>query len=334
MSGGRKGSAARGLNLEAVRAAAEQLAGVANRTTVMTSRELDGITGARVRLKCECFQRTGSFKFRGAYSLMDTLSETERACGVCAVSSGNHAQAVALAARELALRAAVLMPEDAPAAKVAATRAYGAEVVSYNRYSMPQVEAGRRFAADRGATFVPAYDDPRIAAGAGTALLEVAEDGGVPDVLVAPVGGGGGMAGYATVVRALNPAARVIAVESDASAVWNRSLRDGCRVEIPVPRHIADGQMLTTPGAFPFAVLQPILERVVLISDAQIVDAMVFMFERLKLAVEPSGAIAVAALLSGELDLTGRDVAVVVSGANVGIDRFTSLMTQRSDRGL
>jgi threonine dehydratase len=321
------------LDLDAVHAAAARLEGVVNRTPVITSRTLDATTGARLALKCECFQRTGSFKFRGASNLVASLDADERARGVCAVSSGNHAQALALAAREQGIAAAILMPEDAPAPKLAATRGYGAEVVTYDRYALPQAEAGERFAQERGATFVTAYDDPRIAAGAGTALTELVADAWVPDVLFAPVGGGGGIAGYATVVKALNPAARVYAVESDASAVWSRSLAAGERIETPVPNHIADGQMLTTPGRFTFEVLQPLVDGVVLVSDAQIVAAMALLFERHKLGVEPSGAIALAAALSGDVDIAGCDVAIVVSGGNVGIERFTALMRDHAPKG-
>jgi threonine dehydratase len=330
VSGGAAGSAP--LSLGAVRDAAARLDGVVKRTPVLSSRTLDAAAGARLRLKCECFQRTGSFKFRGASNFVASLGPDERARGVCTISSGNHAQALALAARDQGIAAAILMPEDAPAPKLAATRGYGADVVTYDRYALPQVEAGQRFAAQRGATFVPAYDDPRIAAGAGTALLELVEDTGVPDVLFAPIGGGGGIAGYATVVMELNPAARIYAVESDASAVWSRSLRERRRIEIPVPHHIADGQMLTTPGRYTFEVLQDLVDDVVLVPDAQIVEAMALLFERHKLGVEPSGAIALAAALWGGIELEGCDVAVVVSGGNVGIERFATLMDGRAPR--
>jgi len=333
MSGASDNTHAR-LDLAAVQAAAARLEGVVNRTPVLSSRTLDAAAGARLALKCECFQRTGSFKFRGASNLVASLDADERARGVCTVSSGNHAQALALAAREQGIAAAILMPEDAPRPKLDATRGYGAEVVTYDRYSMPQAEAGQRFAQERRATFVPAYDDPRIAAGAGTALTELVEDAWVPDVLFAPIGGGGGIAGYATVVKALNPAARIYAVESDASAVWSRSLAAGERIEIPVPTHIADGQMLTTPGRFTFDVLRPLVDAVVLVSDAQIVEAMALLFERHKLGVEPSGAIALAAALWGGVEIAGCDVAVVMSGGNVGIDRFTTLMRDRAPKGV
>ena len=314
------------LALEQVREAAALLDGVAHRTPVMTSRTLDAAVGGAVHLKCESFQRGGAFKFRGAFNFLSSLSEDERERGVCAISSGNHAQAVAIAARELGLRAAILMPEDAPAVKLAAVEGYGAEITTYDRYSKPQVEAGREFAAATGMTFVPAYDDPRIAAGAGTAALELLEDAGPLDVLVAPIGGGGGMSGYATVVKALHPDARVIGVEAAASAVTKRSLEAGERIRIPVPRHLADWQMLTQPGEWTFEVMRRLVDEIVLVSDDEILAAMAFLFDRLKLVTEPSGAIATAALLAGHVDPAGRRVGAIVSGGNVGLERFMSLM--------
>ena len=317
------------LALDQVREAAALLDGVAHRTPVMTSRTLDAAVGGAVHLKCESFQRGGAFKFRGAFNFLSSLSEDERERGVCAISSGNHAQAVALSARELGIRAAILMPEDAPAAKLAAVEGYGAEITTYDRYSKPQVQAGREFAEERQMTFVPAYDDPRIAAGAGTAALELLEDAGELDLLVAPVGGGGLMAGSATVVKALHPGARVIGVEAAASAVTKRSLAAGERIQIPVPRHIADGQMLTQPGEFTFAVMQELVDEIVLVSDEEILAAMAFLFDRLKLVTEPSGAIAAAALLAGHVDPAGARVGVLVSGGNVGLARFVGLMEGR-----
>jgi threo-3-hydroxy-L-aspartate ammonia-lyase len=309
------------VNLDDVRAAARRLEGVAHRTPVMTSRTL----GAGVYLKCESFQRSGAFKFRGAYNFLSQLSDEERERGVCAISSGNHAQAVALSARELGIRAAILMPEDAPPAKLAAVEGYGAEVTTYDRYSKPQVQAGREFAEAKRMTFVTAYDDPRIAAGAGTATLELLEDAGELDLLLVPVGGGGGIAGAATVIKALHPHARVIGVE--ASGVIKRSLEAGERIQIPVPRHIADGQMLTQPGEWTFTVMQRLVDDVVICTDDEILDAMAFLFDRLKLVTEPSGAIATAALLAGHVrPEAGARVGAIVSGGNVGLARFLDLM--------
>lgn len=315
------------LDLDDVRAAASSVAGVVHHTPVLASRTLDRCVGATVALKAECFQRGGSFKLRGAYNTVASLPDGERAAGVCTVSSGNHAQALAIAAAEVGAPAVILMPSDAPPAKLAATRGYGAEVVLYDRYSMPQAEAGRRLAAERGLTLVSSHDDPRISAGAGTAALELWEDAGPFDVLVAPVGGGGGMAGYATVAKALAPSCRVVGVESSASAVNQRSLAAGERVQIDIPRTIADGQQLTTPGAYPFAVMRERVDSIVLVDDDEIVRAMVFLFDRLKVVTEPSGAIAVAALLAGRVEVgPGARVGVVVTGGNVGADRFVALV--------
>ena len=272
--------------------------------------------------KAENLQRSGSFKFRGAFNKVSSLTDEQRSRGVCTVSSGNHAQALALVARELGVRAAILMPDDAPRAKVDATREYGAEVVTYDRYSMPQAEAGKRFQSERGMTFVSAHDDPMISAGAGTAALELFEDAGPLDVLVAPIGGGGGIAGYATVAKALHPACRVVGAEPAAGGVTKRSLAAGERVSIDVPKTIADGQQLTSPGAYPFEVMRERVDEVVLVSDDEIVRAMVFLFERMKVVAEPSGAIATAAALSEGFE--GR-VGVMISGGNIGIDRFHEL---------
>ncbi|MDP9101121.1 MAG: threonine/serine dehydratase [Actinomycetota bacterium] len=309
-------------------AARDRLAGVARRTPVVTSRTLDALTGLTVLLKCENLQRTGSFKFRGAYNLISQLTPQDRSAGVCTISSGNHAQAVALSATLLGLRAQILMPADAPEAKVAATRSYGAEVVTYDRYSLPQVEAGRRFAETTGATFVSAYDDPRIWAGAATAAVELWEDAGPLDVLVAPIGGGGGICGYGAAVKARSPSVRVVGVESAASAVTRTSLAAGERVQVQITPHLADGQMLTTPGALTFPRMQSLVDDVVLVGDDEIVAAMVFLFDRLKLVAEPSGAIATAAVLAGGIGEPGQRVGVVISGGNVGARRFADLVAR------
>jgi threo-3-hydroxy-L-aspartate ammonia-lyase len=315
------------LTIGDVRAAAERLDGVAHRTPAMTSRTLDRAVGARVHLKCESFQRGGAFKFRGAYNFLCSLPPEERERGVCAVSSGNHAQAVAIAARELGTSAAILMPEDAPPVKLEATAGYGAEVVTYNRYETPPVVAGARFAEERGVTFVPAYDDPRIAAGAGTGALELLEDRGPFDVVVVPIGGGGAMSGWATVAKALQPTTRVVGVEHAANGATKRSLDAGERVTVELRPHLADGQMLTTPGEFTFEVMRRLVDEVVLVTDDEILAAMAFLFDRLKLVTEPSGATATAALLAGHVHATG-DVGALISGGNVGLRRFAELASR------
>ena len=315
------------LTIEDVRAAAARLEGVAHRTPVMTSRTLDEAVGAHVLVKCESFQRGGAFKFRGAYNFLSSLSDAERERGVCAISSGNHAQAVAIASGELGIRAAILMPSDAPPAKLEATAGYGAEVVTYERYTMPQVVAGAKFAEERQMTFVPAYDDPRIAAGAGTGALELVEDHGQPDVVVVPIGGGGSMSGWATVVKALDPNTRVVGVEHAENASTRLSLEAGERVSVEMRPHLADGQMLTTPGEFTFEVMRRTVDEVVLVTDDEILAAMGFLFDRLKLVTEPSGAIATAALLAGHVRPEGT-VAALISGGNVGLRRFAELVSR------
>lgn len=312
--------------LHDVEQAAERLIGVAHRTPVHTSRTLDARIGGRAHLKAEVFQRGGSFKFRGAYNRIALLAPEERARGVCAISSGNHAQAVAVAAAEFGVPAVILMPTDAPAVKLAATRGYGAEVVLYDRYAVPQHEAGERLRRERGLTFIESHDHPHIAAGAGTAALELLDEVGDLDVLVVPIGGGGLMAGCATVAKARRPGMRVVGVEASASGVAKRSLAAGERQRIDIPRTIADGQQLTTPGAFTFTVMLRLVDEVVLVDDDEMVDAMAFLFDRTKLVVEPSGAAAAAALLAGKVDVEGERVGVLVSGGNVGVDRFGGLL--------
>jgi threo-3-hydroxy-L-aspartate ammonia-lyase len=312
------------LSLDDVRDAAARLDGVAHRTPVLRSRTLDGLVGAEVHLKAECFQRGGAFKFRGAYSLISTLDAAERAAGVVAFSSGNHAQAVALASQLLGVRAAIVMPEDAPALKLAATRGYGAEVVLYDRYADDRAAMARDLAAERGAVLVPPFDHPLVMAGQGTAALELLDEAGRLDALLAPVGGGGLVAGCATVAAALDPGIQVIGVEPEAGDDTRRSLAAGHRLEIPVPRTIADGQQITAPGELTFPIVQQLVSEVVLVSDGELLDAMRFAFDRLKIVLEPSGACGLAALLAGRVD-PGERCGVILSGGNVGLERFAEL---------
>jgi threo-3-hydroxy-L-aspartate ammonia-lyase len=315
------------LEIGDVRAAAERLRGIAHRTPVFTSSTLDARTGARVFLKAESLQRGGAFKFRGAYNKVASLSPEERARGVFAASSGNHAQAVALVARLLGTTAVILMPEDAPAAKVAATRDYGAEIVTYDRYDDDRDEVADRVAGGRGLSVIHAYDDPAVMAGQGTAALELIEDEGPMDVLLAPVSGGGLIAGCATAATALVPGVRVVGVEPETGDDTRRSLEAGERIGGDVPRTIADGLQVPIPGRLTFEVNRRLLERVVTVGDDDLVEAMAFLFERLKLVTEPSGAAGVAALLTGRVpDVTDRRVGVIVSGGNVGAERFAELV--------
>ena len=312
------------LSLDDVRDAAARLDGVAHRTPVLRSRTLNGVVGAEVHLKAECFQRGGAFKFRGAYSLISTLDAAQRAAGVVAFSSGNHAQAVALASQLLGVRAAIVMPEDAPALKLAATRGYGAEVVTYDRYGDDRAAIAADLAAERGAVLVPPFDHPLIMAGQATAALELFDEAGRLDTLLAPIGGGGLVAGCATAAAALDPGIRVIGIEPEAGDDTRRSLAAGHRVEIQVPRTIADGQQITSPGELTFPIIQRLVSEVVLVSDGELLDAMRFAFDRLKIVLEPSGACGLAALLAGRVD-PGARCGVILSGGNVGLERFAEL---------
>jgi threonine dehydratase len=314
------------IEVDDVRAAATRLNGVANRTPVFTSRTLDERTGGSVHLKAECFQRGGAFKFRGAYNKIASLPEEVRDRGVLAYSSGNHAQAVAIAARLLGTTATIVMPTDAPPAKLEATRGYGAEIVSYDRWTDDREEIGRRLASERGVELVRPYDDPLVMAGQGTVALELLEDVPELDVLVVPVGGGGLIAGCATAAKALRPEIRVVGVEPDAGDDTRRSLASGARVRVEVPRTIADGLQTTEPGELTFEVNRALVDEVVTVSDEEILEAMAFLFDRAKLVTEPSGAVGVAALLVGRVAAPGARVGVVISGGNVGVTRFAALV--------
>ncbi len=310
-----------------VRAAAGRLKGEAHRTPVITSRTLDELVGGAVKLKAECLQRTGSFKFRGAFNKISSLAAEGSRPGVLAVSSGNHAQAVALAARLVGLRATIVMPADAPGVKLAATRGYGAEIVTYDRYTEDREALARRIASDRRLTFVHPFDDPLVIAGQGTAALELVQDAGELDVLIAPVSGGGLIAGCATVVTETCPGARVIGVEPEAGDDYRRSLEAGQRLAIDVPSTIADALQVTMPGELTFSINRALLDSIVTVRDEELVAAMRFAFERLKLVIEPGGAAGLAALLAGKLPLTPEvRVGVVLSGGNVDPERFGQLI--------
>jgi threonine dehydratase len=312
------------IGLDDVQAAARRVEGVAHRTPVLSSHTLDERVGARVLLKAECLQRTGSFKFRGAYNKISSLSGEERGRGVAAFSSGNHAQAVALAARLLGTTATIVMPEDAPQLKLDATRGYGAEVVTYDRYNEDREAIGTRLAEERGLALVRPFDDPLVIAGQGTAALELLDEAGGLDLLVSPVGGGGLIAGCATVVA---PSARVVGVEPDDGDDTQRSLAAGEPVEVPVSRSIADALQVPKPGELTFSINSRLLEGIATVSDAELVEAMRFLFERMKLVAEPGGAAGVAALLAGKIELeSDTTVGVVVSGGNVGAARFAELL--------
>jgi threonine dehydratase len=314
------------ISLDDVRAASQVLDGVAHRTPVLTSRTLNDATGATVFCKAECFQRGGAFKFRGAYSMISRLPADQRSRGVAAYSSGNHAQAVAIAAGLTGVPATILMPSDAPAAKLEATRGYGAEVVTYDRYTEDRERLGAELAERGGLALLPPYEHPLIMAGQGTAALELLEEEPGLEALLVPVGGGGLMAGCATAARALRPGISVIGVEPEAGDDTRRSLAAGERVRIGVPRTIADGQQAETPGRLTFEVNRRLVDAVEVVTDGEILDAMRFAFDRMKVVLEPSGASALAALLAGRVRLPGRRVGVVLSGGNVGADRFAAMI--------
>jgi threonine dehydratase len=299
-----------------VRAAARLLDGIAHRTPPITSRTL----GEHIVIKPECLQRAGAFKFRGAYNKIASLPA---GTPVLAYSSGNHAQAVALAARLLGSQATILMPQDAPQSKLDATRGYGAEIVSYDRYRDDREAVGEQLAAERGLELVRPYDDSLVMAGAGTAALELLEDAGIVDTLVTPVGGGGLISGSATIARELG-VSRVVGVEPAAGDDWRRSLASGERVRIDVPRTIADGLQTNQPGRLTWEVGSRLVDEIVTVTDEQIVEAMRFAFERLKLVIEPSGAVGIAAVREGLV--SGGRIGVIVSGGNVDTTRFAELL--------
>jgi threonine dehydratase len=309
-------------------AAAKRLRGHAHRTPVLTSGTLNARVGAEVLIKCESFQRAGAFKFRGAYNAIARLSDEQRSRGVATYSSGNHGQAVALAAREFAMQASILMPADAPASKVAAVRSYGGEVVSYDRYSQDRKALGEQLASTHGMALIPPYDHVDVIAGQGTVGLELLAQAGPLDVVVVPLGGGGLMAGVATAVTTGQPGVKVIGVEPVAGNDHAQSLAVGERVQIPMPHTIADGLAVDRPGELTFSVNRRLIDDVDLVSDAEIVAAMRFLFDRMKLVVEPSGAASIAAVLSGRLKLSGSRVGVVISGGNIDSARFTQLISE------
>jgi threo-3-hydroxy-L-aspartate ammonia-lyase len=282
--------------------------------------------GACVSLKAETFQRGGAFKFRGAYNAISSLPPDALVRGVCTASSGNHAQAVAIAASLCGTHATILMPSDAPALKRAATESHGAEVIEFDRYAVDREQLLDALARERGLIVVHPYDNPAVMAGQGTVALELLEQAGELDAVIVPVGGGGLISGCATVVKALTPGCRVIGVEPLASDDVARSLASGRRERVTVGRTIADGQQAPTPGELTWPVIRALVDEVVTVSDAEIVAAMRFCFERLKLVVEPSGACALAALLAGRVEVGGLRVGVVLSGGNIGADAFGALL--------
>lgn len=299
--------------------AAGRIEGVAHRTPVLTSRTADARTGARLFFKAENLQRAGAFKFRGAYNAVSALPPDVRRAGVVAFSSGNHAQAMALSGRLLGVPAVIIMPEDAPAAKVAATRGYGAEVVTYDRYREDRDAIGRRLAAERGLTLIPPYDHPDVIAGQGTATKELIEETGPLDALFVCLGGGGLLSGSALAARALATECSVYGVEPEAGNDGQQSFRSGAIVRIEVPRTIADGAQTTFLGNLTFPIIRATATDILTVPDAALVEAMRFFAERMKIVVEPTGCLAAAAAFSGAVDIRGKRVGVILSGGNVDL---------------
>jgi len=307
-----------------VETARQRIAGAAHRTSVLTSRTADERVGGELFFKAENLQRVGAFKFRGACNAVAALGPDTRT--VVAFSSGNHAQAVACAARLQGKAAVIVMPHDAPAIKVAATRGYGAEIVFYDRYAEDRAALAARVAAEREAALIHPYDDPDVIAGQGTAGLELIEDAGPLDILLTPLGGGGLLAGCALAAKALLPECHVIGVEPEAGNDGQQSLEKGEIVHIGVPRSIADGALTTHLGEHNFPILQRAVDRVVTVSDAQLVETMRFLAERMKLIVEPTGCLAAAAILQGVVSAEGKRVGIVLSGGNVDLKTFAALV--------
>jgi threonine dehydratase len=307
--------------------AAERLAGHAHRTPVMTSRTIDALTGAQVYFKCENLQRAGAFKFRGAYNALSQLGPGQRKAGVIAFSSGNHAQAVAYAGRLLGLPVVIVMPDDAPRVKVEATRQYGAEVVLYDRARDRREDIADGIAKTRGLTLVPPFDHPHIIAGQGTAALELLQEAGRLDALFVPCGGGGLVSGSAIAAQALSPGISVYAVEPQAGDDVQRSFRSGTIQSVDNPQTIADGARTTAPGRYTFPLIQQYVRDVYTVDDAQLLKATFLLWERMKIVVEPTGALGAAALLEGKTDVRGKRVGVILSGGNADIAALCRYMS-------
>ncbi|MDR8101935.1 threo-3-hydroxy-L-aspartate ammonia-lyase [Burkholderia cenocepacia] len=310
-----------------VAAAAARLEGHAHRTPVMTSRTIDDALGAQVFFKCENLQRMGAFKFRGAFNALSRFSAEQRRHGVVAFSSGNHAQAIALSARILGIPATIVMPQDAPAAKMAATRGYGGNVVTYDRYTEDREQIGRELAEKHGLTLVPPYDHPDVIAGQGTAAKELFDEVGPLDAVFTPLGGGGLLSGTALATRALSPHAKLYGVEPEAGNDAQQSFRSGTIVHIDTPRTIADGAQTQHLGNLTFPILRRDVDDILTATDAELVDCMRFFATRMKLVVEPTGCLSFAAVRRMKDALQGKRVGVVISGGNVDLENFCALVS-------
>lgn len=302
---------------EDVQAAAQRIEGVAHRTPVLTSTTLNEQTGASILFKAENLQRMGAFKFRGAYNAISQFTPEQMQGGVIAFSSGNHAQAIALAAKLLGTKATIVMPQDAPPNKLAATRGYGAEVVLYDRYSEDREAIGNRIAEEQGGTVIPPFDHPHIIAGQGTAAKELIDDVGNLDVMITPLGGGGLLAGTGVATHALCPEAKIYGVEPEAGNDGQQSFRSGEIVTIPTPKTIADGAQTLALGKQTFPIIQEHITDLVTATDDHLLEAMRFFAYRMKTVVEPTAALGLAAVLNGSVDVSGKKVGIILSGGNV-----------------
>ena len=307
-------------------AAHQRIAGVVHRTPILTSRTVDDAVQARVFFKCENFQRAGAFKLRGAYNALVQLSPEQKTAGVVAYSSGNHAQAVALAAKLLGIKSVIVMPSDAPAGKMAATRDFGGEIVLYDRYHEDREALASQLAEKRSLTLVPPFDHPHVMAGQGTTAKELFEDTDRLDILLVPLGGGGLLSGCAVAARALNPKCTVIGVEPEAGNDGERSFRTGSIVHIDVPATIADGAQTQHLGRHTFPVIRELVDDVITVSDADLIATMRFFASRMKIIAEPTGCLGAAAVIQRRLDVAGKNVGVVISGGNIDMIRFAELL--------
>jgi threo-3-hydroxy-L-aspartate ammonia-lyase len=307
-------------------AASERIKGHAHRTPVLRSRTIDQELGAQVFFKCENLQRMGAFKFRGAFNALSKFDEKQRRAGVVAFSSGNHAQAVALSASMLGISSTIIMPHDAPASKVAATKGYGGNVVVYNRYTEDREQIGRALAEEKGLTLIPPYDHPDVVAGQGTAAKELLEDAGPLDALFVCLGGGGLLSGSALAARALSPKCKLYGVEPEAGNDGQQSFRTGAIVHIETPKTIADGAQTQHLGQYTFGIIRRDVDDILTATDAQLIECMRFFASRMKLVVEPTGCLGFAAAREMKSQLKGQRVGIIVSGGNIDLDRLCALL--------
>jgi threonine dehydratase len=309
-----------------VKAAAQRIEGYAHQTPVLTSRTIDEELGAQIFFKCENFQRTGSFKFRGAFNAVSKFDEQQRRAGVVAFSSGNHAQGIALAAALLKVPATIIMPNDAPAAKVAATRGYGATVIFYDRYTQDREAIGRSMAQEHGMTLIPSYDHPDVLAGQGTAAKELFESVGSLDALFVGLGGGGMLSGTTLATRALSPECMLYGVEPEAGYDGQESFRTGQIVHIDTPKTIADGAQTQHLGNYTFPIIVDGVNDIVTVCDEDLVSAMRFFAERMKMVVEPTGCLGLAAVRNMKDKIQGKNVGIIITGGNVDLDNYCKLL--------